>query len=80
MAGEKVESACQALKDTGIRGILALSLNYQSPDNEAIVPGAVSHDALIRFAKEVSERIESLDRRLSLCWPRLHPRGAATNS
>jgi len=66
LSREKVESACQAFKDTGLRGILALSLKDQSPDNEGIDPGAVSHDTWIRFATEVSERIASLDGRLSL--------------
>ncbi len=65
LSREKVESACQAFKDTGLRGILALSLKDQSPDNEGIDPGAVSHDTWIRFATEVSERIASLDGRLS---------------
>ncbi|MEE9549342.1 MAG: amidohydrolase family protein, partial [Candidatus Binatia bacterium] len=50
LSREKVDSACQAFKDTGLRGILALSLKDKSPDNEGIDPGAVSHDTWIRFA------------------------------
>lgn len=62
---ERVESACQALIDTGIRGILALSLKDQSPDNEAIVPEAIAHDSWVRFATEAAERVARLNPRLA---------------
>ncbi|HEX9444002.1 MAG TPA: amidohydrolase family protein [Candidatus Binatia bacterium] len=63
---ECVDSACRALLDTGIRGILALSFKDQSPDNPDVAPDASAADSWIDLAREVARRSSSSESRLSL--------------
>lgn len=63
---ECADSACRALFDTGIRGILALSFKDQSPDNPDVVPDASVADSWIDLAREVARQSSSSESRLSL--------------
>jgi cytosine/adenosine deaminase-related metal-dependent hydrolase len=59
-------SACQALMDTGIRGILAFSLKDQSPDNPEMVPEMTDAESWISLAREAFARVSSFGPRISL--------------
>lgn len=63
---ECVDSACRALSDTGVRGILALSFKDQSPDNPDGAPDASVGDSWIDLAREVARRTGGPGSRLSL--------------
>jgi 5-methylthioadenosine/S-adenosylhomocysteine deaminase len=62
---ESVNSACQALVETGIRGILALSLKDQSPDNAGMVPEIESMASWVSLAREASLQVGSFGPRVS---------------
>ena len=62
---ESVNSACQAFLETGIRGILALSLKDQSPDNEATAPEPTTPDSWIPLVREVAKRVSTLNSRVT---------------
>lgn len=62
---ECVDSACQAFLDTGLRGILALSLKDQSPDNEAIVPDVTAVDSWVSLATKVAKQVGNFGPRVS---------------
>jgi 5-methylthioadenosine/S-adenosylhomocysteine deaminase len=62
---QSVNSACQALVDTGIRGILALSLKNQSPDNSGIAPEIESVASWVSLAREASLQVSGFGPRLS---------------
>ena len=61
---EKVESACRALLDTGIRGVLAYTLRDQSPDNKGVIVTPATAEDLIEVARAVAERVSGLNSRL----------------
>ena len=61
---ECVNSACQAFLDTGIRGILALSLRDQSPDNAGIVPDMTALDSWMTFAREAARLVSRMGPRV----------------
>ncbi|MGH7824822.1 MAG: amidohydrolase family protein [Candidatus Binatia bacterium] len=62
---EHVDQALRALRDTGIRGVLALSLKEKSPDNEALVPHSMKLDAWLERAREASKRVGREGARMS---------------
>jgi len=57
---ENIQSACRAFIDTGARGIFALSLQDQSPDNDAITPGPGALDALISLCRDAGHWIKDV--------------------
>lgn len=61
-----VNSACRALVDTGIRGILGFSLKDQAPDNPGMVPEITNADSWISLAREVFAEVASFGSRVSL--------------
>jgi 5-methylthioadenosine/S-adenosylhomocysteine deaminase len=63
---KSVNSACQALADTGIRGILAFSLKDQSPDSPGMVPEITNAESWISLAREACARVTSFGPRISL--------------
>jgi len=62
---QSVDSACRALVDTHIRGILALSLKDQSPDNAGIVPEINNVESWVSLAREASIQVGSFGPRVS---------------
>jgi|SRR6266478_588420 len=56
---KSVNSACQALVDTGIRGILAFSLKDQTPDNPGTVPEISNVESWISLAREGFMQVRS---------------------
>jgi 5-methylthioadenosine/S-adenosylhomocysteine deaminase len=62
---ESVESACQALADTQIRGILALSLKDQSPDNPGMAPEIESVESWVSLAREATMKVGAFGPRVS---------------
>jgi 5-methylthioadenosine/S-adenosylhomocysteine deaminase len=60
-----VDSACQAIFDTGIRGVLALSLKDQSPDNSGMVSEYKDVKSWVSLAKELSAQVSSFGSRVS---------------
>src|SRR5499433_303672 len=51
---EFIDASCRALQDSGIRGILALSVKDQSPDNQAIVLDPIHAESWVSQAKEAA--------------------------
>ena len=62
---EFIDASCRALRDSGIRGILALSVKDQSPDNQAIVLDAIHTESWSSRAKEVAACVGEFGPRLS---------------
>ena len=62
---KSVNSACQAFLDTGIRGMLALSLKDQSPDNAGMVSEFKNVESWVSLAKEMSMQVSSFGPRIS---------------
>ena len=62
---KSVNSACQAFLDTGIRGMLALSLKDQSPDNAGMVAEFKNVESWVSLAKEMSMQVSSFGPRIS---------------
>ena len=62
---KSVHSACQAFLDTGIRGILALSLKDQSPDNAGMVLEFKNVESWISLANEMSMQVRGFGPRVS---------------
>jgi 5-methylthioadenosine/S-adenosylhomocysteine deaminase len=60
-----VTSACQAFVDTGIRGILALSVKDQSPDNSGTVPVVESVASWASLAREAATQVSAFGPRVS---------------
>lgn len=60
-----VHSACRALVDTGIRGILALSVKDQSPDNPGMAPEIDSVESWLSLAREATMQVGAFGPRLS---------------
>jgi len=56
---QSVDSACRALGDTHIRGILALSLKDQSPDNAGVIPENNDVESWVSLAREASKQVDS---------------------
>jgi 5-methylthioadenosine/S-adenosylhomocysteine deaminase len=54
---EFIDASCRALRDSGIRGILALSVKDQSPDNQAIVLDPIHAESWISQAKEAAAHV-----------------------
>ena len=61
---DKVDAACKAIVDTGLRGVFAHSFRDQSPDNQGVLPTTTSAGAVILTAREVAQRIRGRDSRL----------------
>jgi len=62
---ESVDAACRAVRDTGIRGIVALSVKDQSPDNQAMVLDPVDTESWSRRAKEAAACVSEFGPRVS---------------
>lgn len=62
---KSVESACRALLDSGLRGILAFSLKDQSPDNAGIDPEIKESDSWISLAREAGDQAGRFGPRVS---------------
>ena len=62
---ECVSSACQAFLDTGIRGILALSLRDRFPDSLGIMPEVLRANFWVTIAREAAVQVAELGSRLS---------------
>ena len=62
---QSVNSACRALVDTHIRGILALSLKDQSPDNAGMVPEINNVESWVCLAREASMQVGRFGPRVS---------------
>lgn len=62
---DKVEAACIALLDTGMRGIMAYSFKDQSPDNRGVTLTPTSAEHIILTARAAAERVARLDSRLA---------------
>ena len=62
---QSLDSACRALVDTHIRGILALSLKDQSPDNSGIVLEIDKVESWVSLAREASMQVGSFGPRVS---------------
>ncbi len=62
---KSVNSACQALVDTGIRGILAFSLKDQTPDNPGTVPEINKMESWISLVREGFMQVRSFGPRVS---------------
>jgi len=60
-----VDAACQAFLDTGIRGVLAVSLKDQSPDNTGKAPDTYNLESWLALVKEMSSLVGSFGPRLS---------------
>jgi len=61
---DKVDAACKAIVDTGLRGVFAHSFRDQSPDNQGVLPTTTSAEAVTVTAREVAQRIRGRDSRL----------------
>ena len=61
---DKVDGACKAIVDTGLRGVLAYSFRDQSPDNQGVAPPSASAEAVAFNARKVAERVHGRDSRL----------------
>lgn len=61
---DKVEAACKALLDTGLRGIMAYSFRDQSPDNKGLTFESTSADEVILSARAAAARVGGLSPRL----------------
>jgi 5-methylthioadenosine/S-adenosylhomocysteine deaminase len=61
---DKVEAACNAIVDTGLRGVLAYSFRDQSPDNRSVTLPSTSAEAVCLTAREVAEKVQRRDSRL----------------
>ena len=62
---ECVSSACQAFLDTGIRGILALSLRDRFPDSVGTMPEVARANSWVTIAREAAAQVAELGSRLS---------------
>ena len=58
---EKVESSCNAILDSGLRGILAVSL---TPNDNASLSDPASPASLLDFARDAAKRVAGLKSRL----------------
>jgi 5-methylthioadenosine/S-adenosylhomocysteine deaminase len=62
---DAVRSACRALAETGIRGILALSLKDQSPDNPGMIAENESVEFWVSLAREAIKNVGAFGPRIS---------------
>lgn len=62
---DKVEAACKALLDTGMRGIMAYSFRDQSPDNQGVTLTSTSAEDIMVTARACAERVTSLSSRFA---------------
>lgn len=62
---DKVEAACRALLDTGMRGVMAYSFRDQSPDNKEITVDCTSAEDVIHTARAAAARVTGLGPRLA---------------
>jgi 5-methylthioadenosine/S-adenosylhomocysteine deaminase len=62
---DKVEAACKALLNTGMRGIMAYSFRDQSPDNKGVTLTSTNAEDIIVTALTCAERVTSLSSRLA---------------
>lgn len=62
---DKVEAACKALLDTGMRGIMAYSFRDQSPDNRGVTVQSTSAEDVVHTARAAAERVAGLNSRLA---------------
>jgi 5-methylthioadenosine/S-adenosylhomocysteine deaminase len=60
-----VDSACRAILDTGIRGVLALSLKDQSPDNPSVAPVIEDVGSWESLARDALTHVRTLGPRVS---------------
>src|SRR5438445_761246 len=60
-----IDASCRALQDSGIRGILALSVKDQSPDNQAIVLDPIHAESWVSQAKEGAAHVSDFGSRIS---------------
>ena len=62
---DKVEAACRALLDTGMRGVMAYSFRDQSPDNKGVTVDSTSAEDVVHTARAAAERVSGLGARLA---------------
>jgi 5-methylthioadenosine/S-adenosylhomocysteine deaminase len=61
---DKVDAACRAIADTGVRGVLAYSFRDQSPDNQGVPARSTAADAVALRAQELAANVQRLGSRL----------------
>jgi 5-methylthioadenosine/S-adenosylhomocysteine deaminase len=61
---DKVDAACKAIIDTGLRGVLAYSFRDQSPDNREVVATSISTQSVFATTRQVAEGVHGRDARL----------------
>lgn len=65
LALESVRAACRAFTDSGIRGVLALSLKDQSPDNPGVTSRILPSDVWQSLARRVGEEVRRFGTRMT---------------
>jgi 5-methylthioadenosine/S-adenosylhomocysteine deaminase len=76
---DKVDAACRAIVDTGLRGVFAHSFRDQSPDNQGVLPTTTSAEAVTLTAREVAQRIRGRDSRLGFMLAPSAPQRCSDN-
>src|SRR5207237_4853661 len=60
-----IVASCRALQDSGIRGILALSVKDQPSDKQAIVLDTIHAESWVSQAKEAAAHVSDVGSRIS---------------
>jgi 5-methylthioadenosine/S-adenosylhomocysteine deaminase len=76
---EFIDASCRALQDSGIRGILALSVKDQSPDNQAIVLDPIHAESWVSQAKEAAAHVSDFGSRISFMLAPSAPQRCSDN-
>jgi len=76
---EFIDASCRALRDSGIRGILALSVKDQSPDNQAIVLDPIHAESWVFQAKEAAAHVREFGSRISFMLAPSAPQRCSDN-
>ena len=74
-----IDASCRALQDSGIRGILALSVKDQSPDNQAIVLDPIHAESWVSQAKEAAAHVSDFGSRISFMLAPSAPQRCSDN-
>jgi 5-methylthioadenosine/S-adenosylhomocysteine deaminase len=76
---ELIDASCRALRDSGIRGILALSVKDQSPDNPAIGLDSIDAEFWSARAKEAAACVSDFGPRVSFMLAPSAPQRCSDN-
>jgi 5-methylthioadenosine/S-adenosylhomocysteine deaminase len=76
---EFIDASGRALRDTGIRGNLALSVKDQSPDNQAIVLDPIHAESWVSQAKEAAAHVSDFGSRISFMLAPSAPQRCSDN-